>query len=221
MKKYKNLYYIYLHIDPITSQVVYVGKGSSGRAWKFYNRSKKHLKWIEQLKLHNAVPIVKIAHVFVKEKDALDREKILIAFLLNKGVKLFNVNKGGGGSPTGPLHPMYGKPKTEEVKNKISKALKGRPRPDIVEFARQKMTGNTIKRGTKSKQETKDKISKSLVGNKRRSEKIVCVNNSKVYDSVKEAWTELGLDERSVFRVLKGEYSHTKGYIFRYLNTIS
>ena len=209
-------YYVYFHIDPRTNQVFYVGKGSNNRAWILCKRSEKHIEWIKNLSLNHLKPLIKIAHSFNNEKDALQRERMVISFLLKAGHPLLNRNGGGGGHPGGPSHPNFGKLLKKETKQKISIALKGKLRPDLSEITRKRMIGNTIKRGTKSKEETRLKISKSLFGNQRRSEKIVCLNNGKIYNSIKEAWTELELDERSVFRVLKGEYKHTKGYRFIY-----
>jgi hypothetical protein len=216
-KNYKNLYYVYLHIDPRTSQEVYVGKGSGSRAWALSNRKKTHRDWIEELKDLEMLPIIKIAHVFDNERAALVKEVSVISFLIKSGRKLLNANKGGGGHPGGLSHPMSGKEKSLEVRTKISKSLKGRSRPDLSEVTRARMMGNTLRKGKKSSLNTREKISNSLTGNQRRSEKIICLNNGKIYGSIKEAWTELNLDERSVFRVLGGEYSHTKGYRFRYV----
>jgi len=216
-EKYKNKFYIYYHIDPRTSQVFYAGKGSGGRAWVVYSRSKEHTSKVNEIKSLSLLPIIKIAHVFDNEKDALDREKIVISFLIRAGHPLLNKNRGGGGHPGGPGHHAFGKKLSDDRKKKISNALKGKPRPDLSEKTRERMKGNTVRRGKSMSGEAKEMISNSLKGNSNRSLKIICENNGKIYNSVKEAWTELGLDERSVFRVLKGQYNNTKGYRFRYL----
>ena len=39
----------------------------------------------------------------------------------------------------------------------------------------------------------------------------------KIFDSVKDASNELGLDRASVHRCLSGEYNHTHGYTFMYV----
>lgn len=216
-EKYKDQFYIYYHIDPRTSQVFYAGKGTGRRAWVFYSRSKEHTDRVDELKLLNLLPIIKIAHVFNDEKDALNREKIVIPFLLRAGHPLLNKNRGGGGHPGGPGHHAFGKELSNEHKEKISKSLEGKKRPDLSEVTRERMKGNTVRRGKTMSDKSKEMISKSLKGNKNRSVAILCENNGKIYSSVREAWAELGLDERSVFRVLKGEWKHTKGYKFRYL----
>ena len=216
--KFKNVHYVYIHMDPRNSQVVYVGKGTAARAWAKCNRSAEHKRWIAELKSLNLLPIIKIAHILKDGKDALIREKILISFLLKTGHILFNKNKGGGGHPGGPTHPAFGKSKTPEQRLKMSLERKGVPRPDIAEQARQRMMGNTVRRGKKQPPEAVEKMRKALIGNQYRSVKILCINNGKVYSSVKQAWTELKLDDRSVFRVLKGEWKHTKGFQFKYID---
>lgn len=204
--KYKNAYYVYLHIDPRTSQVVYVGQGTSERAWTYNGRSPKHKKWFRQLNSLGFSPIIKLIHVFNNKKDALIREIMLISFFSKKG-KLFNRNKGGGG-------PLY---HSVLSKSKMSESQKGTCKPWLVKPARKRMMGNTLRRGQKQPPEAIEKLRKTLIGNQRRSIKILCVNNNTIYRSIKEAWTALDLDERSVFRVLKGEYGHTRGYVFRYV----
>lgn len=46
---------VYLHRDPETLEVVYVGYGSLGRAWDFYShaRSDQHRAWMEKLAISN------------------------------------------------------------------------------------------------------------------------------------------------------------------------
>lgn len=215
--KYKNSHYVYVHIDPRDRQVIYVGQGKGERAWIKYNRSKEHKNWVIELKLLNLLPIIKIVHVFKDHKDALIRERMLISFFQKRGNLLFNKNRGGGGHPGGPGHPWFGRPKTVEEKRKISEAQKGKPRPWQIEPTRQRMLGNSLRKGKKQPREAVESMRKTLIGNQYSSVKILCLNNQKTYNSVKEAWTELKLDERSVFRVLKGEYSHTKGFKFKYL----
>ena len=57
---------------------------------------------------------------------------------------------------------------------------------------------------------------KRYIGKGSKNRAIKCLNNNVVYESVVKACAELGLDNRSVHRVLKGEYSHTKGFKFEY-----
>lgn len=215
--KYSRSHYVYLHIDPITRQVVYVGKGMKDRAWQLYNRKPCHKKWALDLKLIGLEPIIKLVHVFKTEEDAYIREKMLISFFRKTGISLFNVYGGGKTVPSGPANVLYGRPKSAMHKLKISIALAGKPRPDNSEPMRIRMKGNTLRKGKKMSELAKSKISNSLLGNQYRSKKILCVNTNKTYSSIKEAWADLKLDERSMFRVLSGEWKHTKGYRFQYV----
>ena len=59
-------FYVYLHVDPDSGKVVYVGKGTAGRAWscgsstavpgKRGNRTKEHNAWISQLLARGYTP---------------------------------------------------------------------------------------------------------------------------------------------------------------------
>ena len=102
---------------------------------------------------------------------------------------------------------------SEETKKKMSQFQKGRKKKNKAGYY-----GNTNRVGKKAGEEQKKIQSQRMLNNnfsKRRA--VVCVNNGKVYESVIEACRKLKLDNRSVHRVLKGEYKHTKGYFFTYL----
>jgi len=49
------------------------------------------------------------------------------------------------------------------------------------------------------------------------SKKIICLNDGKVYDSLRKAAKELGLSESKVSNVCRGKRPHTKGYKFKYI----
>jgi hypothetical protein len=230
IRKYKNLHYVYLHIDPRTSQVVYVGKGTGDRAWHIHNRSPKHKEWVNILKSLNLEPTIKLLHVFEDAEKAFIREKMVISFLRKLRIKLFNRSPGGQWVPSGKGHPLTGRIKSLETRKRISDTRKRRkipswnkgrktgPNLNMSEVMKIKMKGNKHKLGKKHTDSFKAAVSKRLIGNQFRSRKILCVNNGKIYNSVKEAWTELKLDDRSIFRVLKGEWKHTKGYRFQYID---
>jgi hypothetical protein len=230
IRKYKDIHYVYLHIDPTTSQVVYVGKGTGDRAWHTHNRSPRHKEWVRGLKVLGLEPSIKIAHSFNNAEMAFTREKMIIAFLRKIGVKLFNRSPGGSWVPSGKNHPLTGKTKDPAIGKKISETRKRRkispwnkgkrtgPNPNMSGVMKVKMVGNKNKLGKTHTDSFKADLSSRLMGNQFRSRKIVCLNTGKVYNSIKEAWTELKLDDRSIFRVLKGEWKHTKGYRFKYVD---
>lgn len=109
------------------------------------------------------------------------------------------------GKYKGKDSPWYGKKHTEKSKRKMSKSKK------IT------LLGNKNKLGKTHTEEFKNKCKDRMKGNSYSKKRAVkCLNNNIVYESVVKASTELGLDNRSVHRVLKGEYSHTKGFKFEY-----
>lgn len=64
--------------------------------------------------------------------------------------------------------------------------------------------------------EHKQKLSNSA--NRRLKKKIVCLNDDKIYNSMKEAAESLGLTIPNIICVLKGRAKSTKGYSFKYYN---
>ena len=38
-----NKYYVYQHKHPVTEEILYIGKGSGGRAWRMGGRKPEHI----------------------------------------------------------------------------------------------------------------------------------------------------------------------------------
>ena len=85
------IHYVYTHVDPDTDEIVYVGKGSRGRAWAFSSvaepkggrygsRSREHTDWYHEKETQGLHPgdLVRIVKVFSTSKEALTYEKELI-----------------------------------------------------------------------------------------------------------------------------------------------
>lgn len=77
------IYYVYFHRDPITNEVVYVGKGSRGRAWhcaETNSRSLEHSKWMNDLIYKGYTPNdwVEIVETQLDNNQALELETNLI-----------------------------------------------------------------------------------------------------------------------------------------------
>ena len=73
-------YYVYLHVDPKTDEVLYVGKGCGGRAWDVTrNRggSLEHMDYLISLCEEGYTPDdwVKIIHKNISEMEAFNKEK--------------------------------------------------------------------------------------------------------------------------------------------------
>ena len=149
--------YIYLHERLDTNTPFYVGKGTGYRL----NRKKdRNTYW------HNIVNKVGFKPVILQSglthKQALNAEKFTIA-LLKKFFKLSNLTDGGDGGNglKGELHPLYGKPRSEEVKKRLSQALQGKSFPHC-----------SSRKGMKHTEEMKQKISNALKGKKKSPEHI-------------------------------------------------
>ena len=76
----RKIYYVYFHIDPESSEVVYVGKGSRGRAWhcaESNSRGEDHALWMNGLIQEGFTPDawVKIVESSLEEAEAFQLEK--------------------------------------------------------------------------------------------------------------------------------------------------
>ena len=70
-----NKYYVYGHLDPETGQVMYIGKGCSGRAWSTNMRSNEHISWMENNDLWQCVFSYAVN---LSSEEALELESELI-----------------------------------------------------------------------------------------------------------------------------------------------
>lgn len=149
--------YVYLHERLDTNLPFYVGKGTNNRATSKKDRNQY---W------HNIVNKAGFKSVIIQDgltrQQALNAEKFVIS-LFKKFFKLANLTDGGDGGNglKGELHPLYGKPRTQECKDKISNSLIGK---SFLHCANRK--------GTVQTNETKNKISIALKGKKKSLEHI-------------------------------------------------
>jgi hypothetical protein len=91
-----NTFYVYVHFDMETHDIVYIGKGKYGRAWdvtRARGDHKEHQEWMMEMCRQGYVPSdwVSIAQSGMTEKEALELEKRM---LHNTGVTRFN-RQGG------------------------------------------------------------------------------------------------------------------------------
>ena len=144
--------YIYLHLRQDTNTPFYVGKGTK---YRFSTKKDRNTYW------HNIVNKVGFKPIILQSnlthQQALNAEKLTIA-LFKKFFKLVNLTDGGDGGNglKAEKHPLYGKPRSEEVKRKLSNALKGRS-----------FLHCHSRLGTKMSEEQKAKISSALKGRKK------------------------------------------------------
>ena len=157
------LYYVYVHKNPKTGFVFYVGKGKNKRAYDAKNRNRH---WKFYVKKHGF--FAQIVSEGMSEQCALTMEKILIGMI---GLKnLCNLAEGGLGN-SGWSH-------SEDARRKISEFQKGKtPHPSsiaaLIKHRRQKFTEEHRKKMSDAKkgiprgplpQHVREKISQSHIG---------------------------------------------------------
>ena len=144
-------YYVYVHYRLDTGNPFYVGKGTKYRASCCQDRNKY---W------HNIVNKygyrIQILQDNLNKIQALNAEKLTIS-LFKKFYNLVNYTNGGDGGNglKGKDHPLFGKPRTKECKDKISNSLKGKSFQHCRYWA-----------GKSMPEETKNKISEKMKGRK-------------------------------------------------------
>jgi hypothetical protein len=90
------MYYVYLHTDPKTGEVVYVGKGVGGRAWdvtRCRREHKEHQQWMLSLMEEGYLPTdwVSIYKKNMTEEEAFKEE---VAYLHTHGNVKFDRRSG-------------------------------------------------------------------------------------------------------------------------------
>ena len=194
-----NEYYVYVHLNPNTKEVFYVGIGKGNRAWnQWAGRNKFWENYVNKYGFE-----VELISENLTRKQAEKIEISLIADLgrrqIDEGGTLVNRSSGGEGS-TGYTH-------TEEFKQKMSEDRKGK----------------CTRKEKQLSKETKEKISKSLVGRETTWGKPVLQFDKKgnfiaEYKSSNEAKRITGA--KNIFEVASGYknqmYKSSGGYIWKY-----
>jgi hypothetical protein len=116
----ENIFYTYIHIRPDTNEPFYVGKGKGKR---YKTKSGRNQYWHNIVNKNNGVFESKILFDRLTEKEALLKEVEIEQELKEKGYNLVNLAKTGNSGPVG-VH------RTEEHKQMLSKATKGRVSPN-------------------------------------------------------------------------------------------
>ena len=123
--------YIYTLSDPITNQIRYLGKtiNLNIRYWKHISertRCKTHKeRWINKLYNLGYRPTMEVIDI-VPIKDWSFWEKWWIELLKTWNINLVNIAVGGNGAASGNAHHLFGKTHSLEALSKISKANKGK-----------------------------------------------------------------------------------------------
>lgn len=118
------------------------------------------------------------------------------------------MSKAMRGNKNGLGHPC-----SEEKKQKISKAQKGRK---LTEDHKKKLSEAAKKRHVPCTQDKKEKLSKSYTNKK----PVYCVETNIVYESVQACARELSLYATNVTKVCKGIHKTTGGYHLKYYDSM-
>jgi len=168
-------YYVYTHLNPQTKEVFYVGIGKGNRAWnQWAGRNKFWENYVNKYGFE-----VEIVAENITRNQAGKIEIELIAHLgrrqMEEGGTLVNRSLGGDGGSGGYTHTeewkrqhserqlgKKKKPLSQEAKEKISKALKGREATwgkPVLQFDKQ---GNFIKEWPSAKTAKKETGAKNI-----------------------------------------------------------
>lgn len=127
----------------------------------------------------------------------------------------------------GSNNPMYGKKHSKESKRKMSEKATGRKCSDEtrqIMSKSQKGEKNNFY-GKHHSEDTKQKLSEANKGkNSPQSKKIAQydkqINLIKIYDSIRQAERETGVDHSSISRCCKGKLKSIGGYIWKYAEEV-
>ena len=120
-----NGYYhlIYMIINKINNKI-YIGKHSTKNPYDDYMSSSKILH--KSIKKYSLESFEKIIIDCLPSSDAAyKKEAEIVTPEFANRKETYNIKSGGKGSGSGISNHNYGKPKTQEIKNKISESLKG------------------------------------------------------------------------------------------------
>jgi len=209
--------YIYTLSDPTTNEVRYCGKTKDMSI-----RYKSHLKtspkyknrkrnWVKSLKNKGIKPVMEVIDI-VDVENWNFWEKYWISQLKSWGFNLVNGNNGGGFDVTGFKH-------TEESKNKITNAQKGRKLSE--EWKRNISIGRS---GITFSENHIKNLSKSHKGKKANNNKIIYqidMKNGEIlnkFESIKNALKYLNVDLKNsnISKVCKNKLKSVFGYYWCY-----
>jgi len=174
--------YIYVLLDPRTNEIRYLGKTNDTKERLYghiYEKGKlgHKYKWIQQLKKNGLKPIIEVLDIVPKEEEEF-WEKHYISLLKSWGIRLTNFTDGGNNPP---VVRFFGKDnvfvKNKKVREKILAINNNRKGKTYIELygeekadelkklKSEKFSGeNNPMFDKKHSKETRDKISKKLIG---------------------------------------------------------
>lgn len=105
---------------------------------------------------------------------------------------------------------------SQETKDRMSISNKGISRnKGRIQSEEERKLRSKIKKGTKHTKEHNENHRKSMIGKNVKS--IICLNNKKIYNSIREASQTLNINERIISNILRGVSKQTiNNYKFKY-----
>ena len=214
-----NNYCVYVHTNKINGKK-YVGLTSQDpeRRWKHgygYKGSTYFYNAIQKYGWNSFTHEIIAANL--SKKEAQDMESKLILEYKTQDEN-FGYNLESGGSA--PQHSdatieklrllNKGRIVSEETKEKMREADKLRPIHKHTEEAKTKISAAKI--GHKVSDETREKLRKAF------SQKVICVEMNKIFNSMKEAAEYFGLSKCTISAVIKGRNKTAGGYHWKLIN---
>ncbi len=194
-------FYTYIHIKETTGEIFYVGKGHGNRFKELRSRS-KYWKWTAEK--YGVIANI-VAHG-LSENEAFLLEKKLIKIYGRKNLgtgNLVNLTEGGDGTS--------GYVCTEEHKEKISKATKGRKHTEEYKrYMSEIMSGRVLS------EETKNKLSIKMRSCNVNSKKVICIETGEIFNSASEAARSISGDPSCISKCCLGKINSHKGFRFKY-----
>jgi Mor family transcriptional regulator len=215
-----NNFYLYFHYRLDTDEVFYIGKGKGRRA---YNKEARNLYWKRIVdKVGYKVEIVQDN---ISEWEALMLEMDMISLYKKMGYNLANFTWGGQRGPTGhkmsaitrkkkseavkgEKHPQYGKPRSRETKEKLSKIAKEQFKDPTVRKKQAEYAKLSGGHRVPHSEETKLKLSKPYP----------CFINSITNEvipsgtNLKALCEKYGLTNANMYKVINGQMKAHKGW---------
>lgn len=241
----KQITYIYGLVDPITSQLRYVGKSinPNSRFRKHLQDSKKKItykdKWVFNLLVNNNKPELLIIDI-IEDDNWEFWEIFYISYFKSIGCRLTNLTNGGDNPPSNKgkkrseevirriTELNRGQKRSEETRIKISLSKKGNPIPHLNNgkertLLHKKNLSLSLKgrisnnKGKKFSDEYKNKLSMSH--NHQKKEIIQMTLNGdivKIWESIESAKREL--KNNHICECCRGKLKTAAGFIWRYNN---